>query len=79
MIFHLRFVEKTYVAEIKKLGLKVKNLRESSGLTQEKLADECGVDIRTIQRIEKGEFGFGLPILFALLEALKVKPSQLLD
>ncbi len=79
MIFHLRFVEKTYTGEIKKVGLRVKSLRESNGLTQQELADRCEVDIRTIQRIERGDFGFGLHILFALSVALGVKASQLLD
>jgi transcriptional regulator with XRE-family HTH domain len=72
-------VEKTYTEEIRKIGLKVKTLRESGGLTQQRLADECGIDIRTIQRIEAGEYGFGLPILFALAEALKVKPAVIVE
>jgi transcriptional regulator with XRE-family HTH domain len=71
-------VEKLYTKEIKEVGLKIKNLRESKALTQQGLADLCEVDIRTIQRIEKGEFGFGLHILFAIAEALGVKPGDLL-
>ena len=71
-------MEKLYTKEIKEVGLKIKNLRESKALTQQGLADLCEVDIRTIQRIEKGEFGFGLHILFAIAEALGVKPGDLL-
>jgi uncharacterized Tic20 family protein len=37
------------------LGLKVAELREQKGLTQEKLAECCEVSARTIQRIENGE------------------------
>lgn len=37
------------------LGLKVAELRQQKGLTQERLAELCEVSIRTIQRIESGE------------------------
>ena len=37
------------------LGLKVAELRQQKGLTQERLAELCEVSPRTIQRIESGE------------------------
>ncbi|MEN8241965.1 MAG: helix-turn-helix domain-containing protein [Chloroflexota bacterium] len=37
------------------LGLKVAELRQQKGLTQEQLAEVCEVSTRTIQRIESGE------------------------
>ena len=37
------------------LGLKVVELRQQKGLTQEQLAEQCEVSARTIQRIESGE------------------------
>ena len=37
------------------LGLKVTELRQQKGLTQEQLAERCEVSARTIQRIESGE------------------------
>ena len=37
------------------LGLKIAELRQQKGLTQEKLAEYCDVSTRTIQRIEGGE------------------------
>jgi len=37
------------------LGLKVAELRQQKGLTQERLAEMCEVSLRTIQRIESGE------------------------
>lgn len=36
-------------------GLKITELRQQKGLTQEKLAEYCEVSTRTIQRIESGE------------------------
>lgn len=47
-------------------------------MTQQTLSDLCEVDVRTIQRIEKGEFGIGLHILFGLADALEVKVTELL-
>jgi len=37
------------------LGLKVAELRQQKGLTQEQLAEQCEISTRTIQRIESGE------------------------
>ena len=37
------------------LGLKVAELRQDKGFTQEQLAEKCEVSPRTIQRIESGE------------------------
>src|SRR5687768_16364125 len=37
------------------LGLKITELRQQKGLTQEKLAEYCDVSTRSIQRIEGGE------------------------
>jgi len=37
------------------LGLKVSEIRQQNGLTQEQLAETCEISPRTIQRIESGE------------------------
>lgn len=37
------------------LGIKVTELRQQKGLTQEQLAEKCEVSTRTIQRIESGD------------------------
>jgi transcriptional regulator with XRE-family HTH domain len=66
-----------YSSQLKKLGKKTKKLRLSRKLTQQKLADLCDVDIRTIQRIEKGEHGIGLHIIFALADSLEIAIADL--
>ena len=71
-------MDKTYSSEIKQLGKKIKKIRLSKNITQQTLADLCDVDIRTIQRIEKGEYGIGLHILLALSDALGTSASDLL-
>jgi transcriptional regulator with XRE-family HTH domain len=36
------------------LGLKIAELRKAKGVTQEELALNCNINVRTIQRIETG-------------------------
>src|SRR5512139_1546828 len=53
------------------LGLKVSELRQQKGLTQEQLAEQCEVSTRTIQRIESGEVdprAYTLQCLSTILE-----------
>jgi uncharacterized Tic20 family protein len=52
------------------LGLKVTELRQQKGLTQEQLAERCEVSARTIQRIESGEVDPRAYTLHCLGEAL---------
>jgi transcriptional regulator with XRE-family HTH domain len=72
-------VEKKYVKQILRFGANVKMLREKRSFTQQQLADLCEVDIRTIQRIERGEFGVNLHILYALADALDVTIVKLVE
>ena len=53
------------------LGLKVADLRQQKGLTQERLAELCEVSPRTIQRIESGEVDPRAFTLHCLGEALE--------
>jgi uncharacterized Tic20 family protein/DNA-binding Xre family transcriptional regulator len=53
------------------LGLKVLELRQQKGLTQEQLAERCEVSARTIQRIESGEVDPRAYTLHCLGEALE--------
>ena len=71
-------MQKAYVQQIKQFGIEIKRLRELQGTTQQELADRCEVDIRTIQRVERGEHGVGLQILFALAASLEIAPWELL-
>ena len=72
-------VEKSYKSEIIKLGKKIKKIRESKKMTQQSLSDLCQVDIRTIQRVESGEFGSGLHIIYAIAEAFEMTAAELLS
>jgi len=53
------------------LGIKISELRQQKGLTQERLAELCEVSPRTIQRIESGEVDPRAYTLHCLGEALE--------
>ena len=72
-------MELRYKRQVERFGLKVKQLRKSRALTQQELAYKCEVDIRTIQRIEKGDSGVGLYILFAIADAFELSIPQLMS
>ena len=54
----------------------IKDLRIKQGLTQQQLADEAGVTLRTIQRIESGEVKPSLHSLNTLSRVLQVDLSE---
>ncbi len=54
-------------------GAQIKSRRISQGWTQSELADRCGVTLRTIQRLEKGEVKPSLFTQTKLQEALGVQ------
>ena len=61
------------------LGIRIKELRKQKGMSQELLADESGLSLRTIQRIEKGETNPTGESLKRLSNALNVNPDELID
>lgn len=61
------------------LGLRIKELRKQKGMSQELLAEESGLSLRTIQRIENGETNPTGESLKRLSNALNVNPDELID
>jgi len=61
------------------LGLRIKELRKQKGMSQEVLAEESGLSLRTIQRIENGETNPTGESLKRLSNALNVNPDELID
>lgn len=48
-------------------------------LTQEDLSLSCDLDVRTIQRIEKGQQNITLSVLLSIAESLQVSANDLLE
>lgn len=68
-----------YESEIIQLGLIIKDLRLKEKISQENLSAQCDVDVRTIQRIERGKQNISISLLFTIAEALNVKLNILID
>lgn len=68
-----------YETEVIKLGLTIKELRIKEKITQEDLSTLCEVDVRTIQRIEKGKQNITISLLFSLADGLNIKADLLLS
>lgn len=62
-----------------KIAGKIKELRNRKGLSQELLAENCGLSLRTIQRIENGETEPRGDSLRRLAGAFGVSPDDLIN
>lgn len=60
------------------LGARVRDLRRSRGLTQERLAEQLGVTPRYLAGIERGERNLTLDSVDALAAQLEVDAASLL-
>lgn len=62
-----------------RLAIRIKKLRNQKGMSQELLAEESGLSLRTIQRIENGETNPTGESLKRISNALNVNPDELMD
>ncbi len=53
-------------------------MRKEQKISQEELAANCNVDVRTIQRLEKGEQNVTIELFFAISSNLKTSPEDLI-
>jgi transcriptional regulator with XRE-family HTH domain len=61
------------------LGMRVREVRKLRGLSQEKLAEQVGVEPKQISRIEGGKSAPSLDTLEAIARSLQVEMKDLLD
>ncbi|GAB7023802.1 helix-turn-helix domain-containing protein [Salidesulfovibrio brasiliensis] len=64
---------------MKKMGLRVRQLREASSLSQEKLAELAHVHRTYISTIERGQQNISLTILIRLADVLGVSLATLFE
>lgn len=62
-----------------KLGQRIVALRKMKNITQEKLAELCDLEVRTIGRIERAETNATISILKLIADAFKIGASELFD
>ncbi len=60
-------------------GLRVKEFRHASQLSQEAFADKCGFARSYMSRIERGKANLSLDAIEAIATALKIDESELLN
>jgi transcriptional regulator with XRE-family HTH domain len=61
------------------LGMRVREIRKTRGLSQERLAEKVGVDPKQISRIEGGKSAPSFETLEAIAIHLQVEMKDLLD
>lgn len=64
---------------LERFGHNVRKARHERDFTQEDLAFESGLSVVQISRIERGRREIRLSTLLRLVDALKVKPNDLLE
>lgn len=52
------------------LGLVLKRIRESKGMSQEALAEKSKMHRSALGRIENGKFSVGIDLIYRIIEAL---------
>jgi transcriptional regulator with XRE-family HTH domain len=62
----------------KRVGQRIRTLREKRGLSQEEFADICGLHRTYVGSVERGERNLTLNSLQTLSKALKVKMADIL-
>jgi transcriptional regulator with XRE-family HTH domain len=67
------------MAPHERLSMRLKQIREQRGLTQEQLAEKAGVSRAYLARLEIGRHDPPLSTVEKLAKALKVKLGKLLD
>ena len=60
-------------------GKALRQIRLTNGLTQEKLANELGVEISQISRIERGVINTSVVTVYQLAKILKIDVSELFN
>ncbi|AOC96126.1 MULTISPECIES: helix-turn-helix domain-containing protein [Flavobacterium] len=61
------------------LGVHIRQLREKKGLSQQDLADDCGIPRNQIGRIERAKINTGIKTLIRIANALDIELADLLS
>ena len=64
---------------LKTLGVRIRNLRSTRGLSQAQLADSIGMSVRYLGEVEAGKRNVSLGRLNALAQRLSISLAELLE
>lgn len=62
-----------------RLGQRIRELRTRQGFSQKELAESCGIDADSLERIEQGEIDLNLGTLVPLALKLGMETSAILE
>ena len=65
------------VEALSQVGTKIREIRILKQISQETLANDCGMDYSQINRMELGKVNFSISNLFRIARALQVDPAEL--
>ncbi len=68
--------EETFITN---LGIHIRQLREKKGMSQQDLADDCGITQNQVGRIERAEINTTVKTLVKIINALDVEPKELFN
>lgn len=72
-------IQKSNSEFLRAFGRNLQKLRKSKGFTQEELANDLGIEISQISRIERGLIGTSVYSAYRIAKALKVEVSDLFN
>jgi transcriptional regulator with XRE-family HTH domain len=72
-------VGKQKISPAEGFGIALRKLRKSSGLSQEELAFEAGIQRNFVSLIELGRNQPSITTIFKLADALSIRPSKLVQ
>lgn len=64
---------------LKKIGERIKEIRELQGISQQDLAATCNFEKANMSRIEAGRTNFTISTLYKISQALNTSLSNLID
>jgi transcriptional regulator with XRE-family HTH domain len=64
---------------LKKFGSRVRELRLEKNFSQERLANELGVEVSQISRIERGVINTSIIMLYSISQVLECKVADLFE
>lgn len=65
--------------DLEKLGMRLQDARLSSHMTQEEVAETCGVTSKHISCVERGQVGPSLPLMAILCRLYRVSADLILE
>lgn len=61
------------------IGSRIKNIRESKGMTQQQISDICDFEKPTVSRIEAGRTNLTIKTLYKICQSMGVKMTEIVD